>query len=383
MFHIFGLPYFTVSGAYKTRPYGQEGRFAPYPPPEVPYTQECLPGVLYEAPKDAVFLAAFRQMQVSVAEEWEEIHSLLLRTGLEPKVMLAFEEVLGRDFVKIFRQGPMPTVNFPGVDMTLQRFPRDLWTYLPNGTVLMDLAWNKIYSGLNPACRLIDPTYTARRGIVDSVYGEGGRLMVRRSLAVVFERVEIPHLEQLRKRRYELSPAPTHQLREQGLDVLELPNVAVVTTGKGPGTEMFGVEEHVDRYFALIEDRKGGLHLLADPEIHSGFQGPNKPPKYNAGSTLNECRRRAIRAGVEFHRIKRIHHPLAMGVYQTAEGVVAMSCGEPELEQVITDLVGADRVVTSRFPLYKYGAWLYAGVRCLVNEAPDYFLDDPPRGVSG
>jgi len=328
-------------------------------------------------------MGILRGMAQEAAEEWALIYSMLAAAGLTPMVMLAFRELLGQQYFDAMKSGPFPTINFPDIDILVQGFPRDLWTMLPNGTVMMDLSWHRFQAVLDPRhSRVVDPAWVEKNNVVDSIYGEGGRILFRQSLAVVFDKVEMPGPETLKalgEDRYELKPPPIQPLKDLGMAVLELPEVSA-TFLDGQASKMgYGADNHIDRFFAVIEDRRGGLHLLADPLIWSGFQGQRKPPKYNPDSTLRECRRRAIRAGIEFHRIKRIHHPLAMGVYQTADGRVVMSGGEPELQQVITDLVGDDQVVISEKPLYRYGAWYYAGIRCLINEAPDYFANDPPR----
>lgn len=381
MIHVYGLPHFGVSNVFKTRPYGQDERFAPYPLPKSRYN--LVPGRSYTAPtKDPEFMKSLRVTVREAAGEWAAIYCLLATAGLTPRVMLAFRDLLGPQYFDSMIDGPFPTINFPDIDILVQGFPRDLWTMLPNGTVMMDLSWHRFQAMLNPHCHVVEPAWTEKHGIVDSIYGEGGRILVRRSLAIVFDKAEMPGLETLNalgEDRYELKPPPIWQLTDQALEVLELPEVSATFLDDQSHEMGFGADNHIDRFFSLIEDRQGALHLLADPLIWSGFQGQRKPPKYNPDSTLRECRRRAIRAGIEFHRIKQIHHPLAMGIYQTADGRVVMSGGEPELREVIADLVGDDQVITSEEPLYRYGAWFYAGIRCLVNEAPDYFVDDPPR----
>jgi hypothetical protein len=298
--------------------------------------------------------------------------------------MLAFEEFLGKDYVEKFRQGPFPTITFPDIDILSQGFPRDLWTMLSNGTVMMDLNWHRLQAKFDRKCHAIDPTYIREHGIVDSVYGEGGRLLQRGSLAVVFDEIEMPCLETMvamAENRFLPKPGPVDHLLQQGLEVLELPAVSSTFKSERTSRVEFGVDNHIDRFFALIEDSQGGLHLLADPLLWSGYQSQTKPPKYGPDQTLKECRRRALKAGIGFHRVKFIHRPLAIGVYQTQEGVVVMSSDEPELQEVIAGLVGPDKVLTSEEPLYKYGAWFYSGIHCLINEAPDYFATDPPRVI--
>lgn len=234
---------------------------------------------------------------------------------------------------------------------------------------------------------------TPREGMVVSVLGQGGRVLHRGGVAALID-CRYPDLEayfrsgtfpdgrQVTEERVarairRRNRPPVKDLTGAGFrQNILLPGPVWTDEPHSGGKVVQFPQNHLDRGYALLGDKSGSLHLIVDPLVCTGFRGIFDPPEMLPKEALDTCRRRCERVGVQLHVPKRpFGIPLSIGMWQAPDGRVLMTSGEPTLEEVVKEIVGSDRVFITPEPVVAYPLLCDAGIRCLINELPRWFVE--------
>lgn len=238
------------------------------------------------------------------------------------------------------------------------RYPRDLATRLPNGTVLIDEDQALALLGLrssSPSLRF-------------SPFGQGGRLHIRQDIALLYQDLVSGGSNIERWAGSDLKP-----LRQAGLRIGLLPNA--MTYQEERGFRGYVPDSHPDRVCGLLEDQQGKLHLIVHPKVQSGFQGLSRKPRFNTKATLAQIQHVCQPLGIKLHVPGNLTVPGSLCFVQFADGRVLMTGGEPELSQLVRTIVGSEQVFETDVPIQQLPAWCLAGIHCLVNDIPQELLD--------
>jgi hypothetical protein len=201
------------------------------------------------------------------------------------------------------------------------------------------------------------------------MYGQGGRVHVRKVVALVCEQV-VDNVNRaapgvIATRACDLTP-----LREAGLRIGMLP-LQVTREEAVNGKRGYGIHDHPDRTCGLLEDRQGNLHLVVDPILWSGYRGIRQAPKNDPLQTLKRYRAVCGQLGITMHvPSKKLTVPMAVGFVQFADGRVLMSSGDSEVYRIVASIVGSENVILTRIPIVRYPVLCRAGIHCLVTELP-------------
>ena len=75
--------------------------------------------------------------------------------------------------------------------------------------------------------------------------------------------------------------------------------------------------------------------------------------------------------GIEVHHPKKMEVPYALNLIQFPDNRVLMTGGDESVAELINEIVGEENVFKTPTPIRYFPVWLYAGIRCLVSEAPE------------
>ncbi len=243
---------------------------------------------------------------------------------------------------------------FPNIDRRLVGFPRDLAIRLTEKTLL-----------ISPDSGIIFPKRISGQRLVKSFFGEGGRIFFRKDTVLVSELI-YPEKQPILKAQVKL-------FKKRGLKVGILPNT-IFFEDDSP-VEGYIFEDHLDRTSGLLEDSKGCLHLVVDPQLHSGYMGPFMKPKYGPKETIEKFRRICNKLKINLHIPEKLTIPASVGFIQFETGQVLMTGGDDEVAEIVADIVGSKNVFTTPIPIKHYPTWNKAAVRCLIGEFPLSFVE--------
>lgn len=203
---------------------------------------------------------------------------------------------------------------------------------------------------------------------IGSPYGEGGRILVRGRVALVGERI----VEREQSSRW-TTDADLQPLVDEGLAVAKLPlPVVSIYTAAEVTDRTFG-NDHLDRIGCLLEDRRAQLHLVVDPcfiaQRWLGQPGHLWEPMFPE-VILPLLRDRCQPLGITVHVPSELRVPYALNLLQFPDRRVLMTTGDAALEALVRDIVGRGFVETTEIPIRYFPVYKYAGIRCLVSEAP-------------
>lgn len=230
-------------------------------------------------------------------------------------------------------------------------YPRDLFTVFPN-FVLVN---SEIVEVLTDA--------KGDYHIISSLYGEGGRVLASQRTILVPEGLNL-------KEGCTIQTTGLDELEKLGIKTGLLPMpLAQSFSAQGREDEIISYD-HLDRTFALLEDQKNNLHLLVDPLIcTTQWQNSSWAPHYPQES-LETIRKRCEPLMIEVHCPRQIKVPYSLNFLQFPDKRVLMTAGDDSVEELVADIVGRKNVFKTPTPIKLLPIFQYAGIRCLLNEAP-------------
>lgn len=273
---------------------------------------------------------------------------------ISPPVWHCLTEILGvKSFVTL------PHLKFCGEML----WPRDLATWLPNGTLLFNPEAIRSATARELAVKVPSKS---------SYYGEGGRMLLSQDLAVVFSCIYEEIGGTITEDRPQ--PAPLHELKNEGLTIVSLLGGLHHTKFAKNGRCLWSPGNHLDRFMGLLRGPDGKHHLILDPKMVSGYKDMNQPPIFNAAQTLRNYTNICAAAGIEVHVPSKLSMPLALGFVQFSTGQVLVTGGDKEVASIIAGIVGQENTYCTSVPVQTIPVHSQAGLHCLVSEWPSSIL---------
>ncbi|MFH0952536.1 MAG: hypothetical protein V1838_05170 [Patescibacteria group bacterium] len=234
-------------------------------------------------------------------------------------------------------------------------YPRDFATVLP-GLILVNPEIAKLMIKEKDGYR-----------ISSSLLGVGGRILHSDGNALVAERL-------IRSEGRSVSAANSVDRQLSRLKIAYYPSPVACAYNTDVVDEQPHFNDHIDRVGCLLRGRDGRLHHIGDPHCCViKWRGRDKIPLWYVLPELESIvtiRSRLRKLGIVDHGPNELTIPYAMNLVQFPDDRVLMTSGDPGMQNLVEDIVGADKVVTTPVPIRYFPVWKYAGIRCLVNEAP-------------
>lgn len=302
-------------------------------------------------------VVAQRMKQEYLAIVWA-MHSM----GLDFRLACRDIGKIDQRFVSTLHQAiGCKLAGFPGHSGTTVQYPRDFCTVFHDEKLLL----------VNPEG--IDILRNSRNGwkIEKSIYGEGGRILPAKKTALVGDYLRSDAEHPPRK----VSQSELEILHSAGISTATLPLLVSVNFGFGGVSDRISINDHLDRIGSLIWDQDGNLHLIIDPDLWTvdrldEIRWLAREPEESIALIREVCRI----MNIALHIPTALAVPYSINLQQFGDGRVLMTSGEPELQEIVSGIVGRDNVVATEVPIRFFPVWSYAGIRCLVSDAPEIIM---------
>lgn len=292
-------------------------------------------------------------------EEYLAIIWTLNRMKIEFRIIYSHEDEIDKEVIATCVNalgcrlvGFPPTYFPPGIV-----YPRDFATVLP-GLVLVNSNMVKVMVGQKEGCR-----------ILSSPYGEGGRTLFCNNTMLVCERLVLEDRQSVDAEKN----GAIDEIRKMDIRIGLLPPPLARSFSASEDDDKAFFNDHLDRVACLIKGANGKLHLVVDPKLCTAdwrsAQGTPWTPRLTT-ETMQRVKQICEPLGIEVHSPKDMRIPYALNLIQFEDGRVLMTDGDESVAEVISEIVGGKNVFKTPTPIRFFPAWCYAGIRCLVNEAP-------------
>lgn len=235
-------------------------------------------------------------------------------------------------------------------------YPRDFATVLP-GLVLVN-------------SEVVDLKVRGKDDykILPSPYGEGGRVLFSEKTILITERLAIKE-----GHSRPVEPRDIAVFSEMGIKVGILPfPVSRSFSLSGPKNKSFG-NDHIDRVACLIRGKERKLHLVVDPLIHTtdwkDYKHVRWMPRFPRES-MEKIEHTCEAMGINVCYPKGLEVPYSLNLIQFPDSRVLMTGGDETVAEIIGEIVGKENLFKTPIPIRFFPVWAYAGIRCLVSEAP-------------
>lgn len=235
-------------------------------------------------------------------------------------------------------------------------YPRDFSVVLP-GLILVNSA-------------VAQPAIQEKDGYLIrlSPLGEGGRVLFCDRTLLVSERLNLMGDQSS-------PPEIPEEVTKLGIRVglLPPPLATRLFSGQIKGSHYF-LNDHLDRVNCLIKGKDGHLYLIVDPHIETArWIGEHAYPPWKPLSTARTIaliKERCYHLGIKVRVPKQMVVPYTLNLIQLPDKRVLMTGGDEAVAETIADIVGEDNVFCTNVPIRYFPFYQYAGIRCLVCEAP-------------
>jgi len=234
-------------------------------------------------------------------------------------------------------------------------YPRDFVTVLPELILVnSQIAGVKVREKDN--CR-----------ILSSPYGEGGRALTREKTMLACERLVLED-------KHSSEPKGLQEIRQAGIKIALLPlPLSIAFSISGVEKRAF-FNDHLDRIGCLIRGKDRGLHFVVDPQIYTadwkGYRQATSWVRRSPGDTIKRIKQDCEPLEIEVHCPKKLKVPYSLNLIQFLDSQVLMTSGDDSIVEVVSEIVGEDKIAQTPIPIRFFPVWAYAGIRCLVNKAP-------------
>lgn len=234
-------------------------------------------------------------------------------------------------------------------------YPRDFVTVLPN-LILVNSQIARVRVGEKDNYH-----------ILSSPYGEGGRVLAWEKTMFVCERLVLED-------KHSSGPKGLREIRQAGIKIaLFPPFLSLAFSISGVEKRAF-FNDHLDRVACLIQGKDRGPHLVVDPQIHTAdWKGRKQAPCWIQRfpeNTIKRIKQVCEPLEIEVHCPKKLEIPYSLNLIQFPDGQVLMTSGDDSVAEVVSEIVGEDKIVQTPIPIRFFPVWACAGIRCLINEAP-------------
>lgn len=237
-------------------------------------------------------------------------------------------------------------------------YPRDFCTVLPNILLLSDSAIKELKTNEKDGWELMI-----------SPYGEGGRALVQGNTMVVCEKLVIKDGVST------ANDAEVRRLVSMGIRVGFSPSLLAARFSLSrQEIKSFSSNDHIDRGACLLKGKDGRLFFVVDPEIATvDWSKPSGQMPWTPRSTeetIAYLKKSLNPLGINVCWPQSITVPYALNMLQFPDGRVLMTGGDQAVSELVGSIVGKENVSETEIPIRLYPVWMYAGIRCLVSEAP-------------
>lgn len=234
-------------------------------------------------------------------------------------------------------------------------YPRDFVTVLPD-LILVNSQIARVKVGEKDDYR-----------ILSSPYGEGGRVLAWEKTMLVCERLILED-------KHSSGPKGLREIRQAGIKIaLFPPFLSTAFSISGVEKRAF-FNDHLDRVACLIQGKDRGLHLVVDPQIYTAdWKGRKQAPCWIQRfpeNTIKRIKQVCEPLEIEVHCPKKLEISYSLNLIQFPDGRVLMTSGDDSVAEVVSEIVGEDKITQTQIPIRFFPVWACAGIRCLVNEAP-------------
>lgn len=238
-------------------------------------------------------------------------------------------------------------------------YPRDMTTVIPGLTLLNDRGRTEAHAPLGI------------QNVIESPFGEGGRVLCSRKIMIVPEYSLVNGIRSRPTTENEVAP-----ILKAGMRVGTFP-IFIAGELKSSGAMKHFFNDHLDRISTLIDGKDGKTHLIIDSgaliarDGHApGDLGAHIPADEIAQLIAGEYQQ----LGIRIHIAPPCKIPYALNLEQFEDGRVLMTGGAPELTELIESIIGSRMVTTTSVPIECFPTFKFAGIRCMIAKAPLDFL---------
>ncbi|MFH1183169.1 MAG: hypothetical protein V1690_02825 [Candidatus Moraniibacteriota bacterium] len=293
-------------------------------------------------------------------EEYIAIAYSLVAMGIEFRIIYAHEESIDKQAQAVC----IKALNCRFIDFRQSLFsnsalvfPRDFCVALSGKIIL-----------INSKVATLKSNQKDGYALISSPFGEGGRVLSAGEIMVVSERMIIEDGQSRFVKKNDLK-----KIAVRGIKTLYFPTPLAKKIGTDTGRGCFFTNDHLDRIGSLLIDQRGKYHLVVDPLIWTAWwedkiskvwfqEGPEK--------TMERLKRACGPLGIKVHQPKTLAIPYALNLIQFSDGRVLMTNGDEDVAELVGSLVGKNNLYITPIPIRYHPTWLYAGIRCLIGDAP-------------
>jgi hypothetical protein len=289
-----------------------------------------------------------QQITETLADEYLSIASALKEMGVPFRVIIAHRQQIDEKFALAILQH----FNVRGIalDKSIKEtcFPRDMMVNFDG----------KMY--INPGANFYFPDHSG----VLSPLGEGGRVLK------VDKKVFVPDPRGFVKTRSKyVKDIHTLSARFQfGF----LPFPLAVEVDSQTGRKTIFPNDHLDRVAAFIKGKDDNEYLLLDANYVSETQTPYGK---HWDRIKEACEQLAVIPVVIKRKPESI--PYALNLDQFADGTVLLTGGDNILAEIVSQIVGDDKVHTTQHPIVLYPLYRNGGIRCMLLHSPQTIVGKP------
>ena len=293
-------------------------------------------------------------------EEYIAIAYSLVAMGIEFRIIYAHEELIDKQA----QAACVKALNCRFIDFRQSLFsssalvfPRDFCVTLPGKIVLVNSKVAVLKSNQKDG-------YT----LISSPFGEGGRVLSVGKIIAVSERMIVEDGQSRFVEKNDLK-----KITAQGIKTLYFPTPLAKKIGTNMRGDCFFTNDHLDRVGSLLLDQEGKYHLVIDPLIWTAQwkdklsriwlqEGPEK--------TRERLKRICEPLEIKVHQPKALTIPYALNLIQFPDGRVLMTDGDEDVAELVGNIVGKNNLYITPISIRYHPVWVYAGIRCLVGDAP-------------
>lgn len=153
-----------------------------------------------------------------------------------------------------------------------------------------------------------------------------------------------------------------------------LPFPLAVEVDNRTGKRIIFPNDHLDRVAVFIKGKDNEDYLLLDKHYVTESQAPYGD---HWACIKEACQQLDVTPVVIDRKPGSI--PCALNLEQFNEGSVLLTGGDNDLAEIVHQLVGADKVHVTYYPIVLYPLYRKGGIRCMLLHAPDKIVGSPVR----
>lgn len=293
----------------------------------------------------------------ALSSEYGSFYYELNKSFPEELFVLMRDELLPKYLQQAVRNSGMKILEFSTRSAEFVRFPRDLWTVI-----------SEDFIAVNPEDDIFASVFIGDSRVIASPMGEGGRVYVHNKKIICTE--YFTFMDDIKVKSADFF----EPFLERGYSFVVLENHLLRSVDEGK--VWVEPDDHIDRVMGKLVDNTGQLHMIVNPKLFVGMQKGVGKALGGSKSSLCSWRRQLERNEILMHVPKgELVIPMSCGFYQHPSGKVFMTSGEDTLYEVVASIIPTEDIVLLHRNIEVYPSCLGAGLHCLENEAPDWFLN--------